>query len=197
MCGYYRVTPAFIASHKSFSISEKYVFGILNSLMQKQGYCRATNREIAEEAQITERCVRKYLKKYVDYGLAFVRIDNKNPDNRRRRKIWSIETWATRKITEEVYGKEEEIQKENSMEQAFLAGGTGVPGSSSLLYNVLNTQEMQRYRESCQPAAASAKMQKEQQVRADGVILLKDYMKGKKPFPGPKDMVKKSMELLA
>jgi hypothetical protein len=56
---------------------------------------------------------------------------------------------------------------------------------------------IQRNRESALPVAASAKMQTKQEVRADGVVLLKDYMTGKKPNPGPKDMVKKSMELLA
>lgn len=120
--------PSFIAKRTDIDMSEKYLFGLIAGLADDNGtYCSATNKELAEKMQYSDRGMRKILEKLVTMGL--VVRDFNGPNNTRRLMVWA---GATKPYTplppqpplDELYT----IKDESVREELQCQGGTPVPG---------------------------------------------------------------------
>lgn len=60
--------PGFIANREDLTRTEKYVYGIVNGLSQKDGYCYASNYYLAQKAGCSESTVTRAVSKIKDLG---------------------------------------------------------------------------------------------------------------------------------
>lgn len=75
----YLLIPKFVYE-SDISSNSKLLYGLLNVLCTKEGYCWASNKYLSEKAKIKTRCLQYSLKELIDKS--FIKVDiNKNEKN--------------------------------------------------------------------------------------------------------------------
>jgi phage gp16-like protein len=125
---YSRHIPEFIASDKKLTRTEKLFYGLLDSLAQKYGYCWATNAKLAELEDLSDRHIRRMVRKLAARELIVVEIEHRN-----HRKIWTAEKWSIRHLINKSIGEGPEIQSKISHDGPVCPSGRTC-GPSDYIY---------------------------------------------------------------
>lgn len=103
---FYRQIPEYIIHDEILNDGEKLFYGLITRLMEKYGFCFATNEFLAEESKKNSRQVQRYLKKLKENGYIIIELIDKF-----ERRIWTPETWAIKDKLLKVFGQEKFNQK--------------------------------------------------------------------------------------
>ncbi|MCE5319424.1 MAG: helix-turn-helix domain-containing protein [Parachlamydia sp.] len=102
---YFNLIPTFISSDPSLLDSEKIFYGTIYSLMNKYGFCWASNAYLAKLCNKKPRRIQEMISKFKRLGLIIVEIEYGN-----ERKIWTPETWSRRDEIKKTFDADQEIQ---------------------------------------------------------------------------------------
>jgi hypothetical protein len=204
MQGHYRIIPEFIARNPDLNAMEMIFYSLISALMQKYGFCWATNDSLAEQSNASPRTIRRYIAKLKKLGLIIVEIEYEN-----ERKIWTPETWEKRENLLMAYGADI-INSREKFNQRFysMAKSTRVPRTEAATYIIeSNIRDKEKHREElperekwAKPVRSSLKISSSEEKKEPGVRNLPREMTDPKlspPTPGRPEMVAKTKEFLS
>jgi DNA-binding MarR family transcriptional regulator len=84
--GFYCVIPVYVLQNPDISAEAKILYGELSALINKYGYCYATNKYLAERLGRTTRTIQYALSELKNKKLIRIEIEKDNTGT--RRKIW-------------------------------------------------------------------------------------------------------------
>jgi predicted HTH transcriptional regulator len=84
--GFFCIIPALVLQNQKLSDGAKILYGEISALVNKYGYCYATNKHLAERLNKTERTIRNLIRELKNAKLIKVEVE-KNKEGTRR-KIW-------------------------------------------------------------------------------------------------------------
>lgn len=73
---YYLIVPSHVYANSEISSTDKLVYGLLNSMSYKSGVCYATNKQLAEVLELSERSITQSISKLQSQEL--IKVDYKN-----------------------------------------------------------------------------------------------------------------------
>ena len=86
--GYYAVIPASIRYDKNLKPAEKLLYGEISALCNKEGYCFATNRYLAELYSVTQSCVSRWISNLTKLGFLEVQLIKSERNEILERRIY-------------------------------------------------------------------------------------------------------------
>lgn len=77
--GYYSIIPATVLYNKELKANEKLLYAIITSLANKEGYCFATNKYLAEKLDVNHKTISSWISDLRDKNFIIVeQIKNEN-----------------------------------------------------------------------------------------------------------------------
>jgi len=75
---YYIIIPHQVYSHKDLNPGSKFLYGLILSLSQKDGYCYASNKYMSNALDVSPRTLQNYLSDLSTHDLIHIQVLNGN-----------------------------------------------------------------------------------------------------------------------
>lgn len=86
--GYYSIIPATVLYNKELKANEKLLYAIITSLSNKEGYCFATNKYLAEKLDVNPKTISSWISDLKDRNFIIVELIRNENKQIVQRKIY-------------------------------------------------------------------------------------------------------------
>lgn len=86
--GYYSIIPSKILYNKELKANEKLLYAIITSLSNKEGYCFATNKYLAEKLDVNPKTISRWISDLKDRNFIIVELIRNENKQIVQRKIY-------------------------------------------------------------------------------------------------------------